>query len=183
MFNHCHVPECVCVCVHVRVTVRDCVCVCLRVSVCVCVWVCQAWHPVSLLKKTKEKKKDQMSLLLCLVTLCLFRLYLRPLWSTLIFYYLLLSDYRPSCYMLYKEPTLISSSPPSVRVEGSVHLQFQVIHKVGFIEFRYIFLTFILLWWNTLVSVWKLLVCWCFEYHVTFTEVKGIDCPRPNFKI
>lgn len=107
---------CVCVCEWVRV--RLC---CMTVYVCVYDWVC-VWLSVCMtvsgMAPGYAVKTIKMSLLLCSVTFCLFRLYLRPLWSTLIFYYLLLSDYWPSCYMLYKEPTLISSPPPLPELKG-----------------------------------------------------------------
>lgn len=125
----------------------------------------------------KGQKKDQMSLLFCLVTFCLFRLYLRPLWSTLMFYYLLLSDYWPSCYMLYKELTLISSSPPLPELKG--HFAIQVIHKVGFIEFRYFFFFNIHINAEKYYCEWMKTVFWCFQYLVTFIEVKGDRLSQP----
>lgn len=64
-------------------------------------------------------------------------------------------------YALQRAHTNLFTTPlyQSWRVNS---LAIQVIHKVGFIEFCYIFLTFILLRRNTLVSEWKLLVFWCF---------------------
>lgn len=88
-------------------------------------------------------------------------LYLQPLCSTLIFYYLLLSDYWPSCYLLfYKEPTLISSSPypspaPSFsELKGQLILQVQATHKVGCVE-CFFFSFLILLHLLTSVFLWR----------------------------
>lgn len=113
MFNHCGVLEsvdvfvvCVCLCVHARRRVHTCVCT--RMCVCVCVR-----HGTQL--RCKKWWNEPAPLF---GNFCLFHLYLWPLWSTLIFYYLLLSDYWPSCYMLYKELTLISSSPPLPELKG-----------------------------------------------------------------
>lgn len=52
-----------------------------------------------------------------------------------LFYYLLLSDYWPSCYMLYPELTLTIHQPLYYRHR----VYSQVIHKVDFIESCYFF--------------------------------------------
>lgn len=60
-----------------------------------------------------------------------------------LFYYLLLSDNRPSCYRLHPELTLITSSAPSYPTWRVSSLGSQVIHKVGFNRFMLqFFLTF-----------------------------------------
>lgn len=144
MFNHCRL--CVCVCVWERLCVRACVCVCVRVR-----------HDTWL-----RCKNDQMSLLLFeFFFFCLFRLYLRPLWSTLLFYYLLLSDYWPSCYIALQRAHTNLFTTPLYQSQMVDSLAIQVIHKVGF---YWILLHFfnILLQRNTLVNVWKLLVFFFF---------------------
>ena len=149
--------------------VRLYLCLCVRLCVCVRVSGMAPGYAVKMIK---------MSLLLCLVTFCLFRLYLRPLWSSLIFYYLLLSDYWPSCYLLYKEPTLISSPPPLPELKGQFTCNSSN-PQSGFYWILLHFLTFILLQRNTLVSVWNLLVFWCFKCHVTFIWCERDWSPQP----
>lgn len=121
-----------------------------------------------------------MSLLLCSVTFCLFQMYLQPLWSALIFYYLLLSDYWPSCYMLYREPTLISSPPSLPELKGQIICDSSN-PQSGFYWILLLFLkTFILLQRNSLVSYIYFCV-WNAMLHLF--DVKGIDLPCPNFKV
>lgn len=101
------------------------VCALLDVSV----WVSGTVHSYAV----KKKNNDQMSLLLLFgyfffvssVCTCDHS-------DPFLFYYLLLSDNRPSCYRLHPELTLITSSAPSYPTWRVSSLGSQVIHKVGF---------------------------------------------------
>lgn len=124
-----------CTCVHVCVHVSEWEFMCLRVCV---------RHGTQL-----RCKNDQMSLLFCLIFLLLF---LSPPFvsaTTLIHSILLFINEWLLTKLLYAlngahTNVLITRS---TIVEGSIHMQ--VTHKVGFIEFCYIFLTFVLLQRNT----------------------------------
>lgn len=141
MFNHCRVSEWAHVCTRVCLGVCACERVQIYVSACFCVCV---RHDTRL-----RCKNDQMSLLLFF---SFFFFILIPLFvsaTTLIHSILLFITKWLLTKLLYAlrgahTNVLITPSPI---VEGSIHMQ--VTHKVGSIEFCYIFLTFVLLQRNT----------------------------------
>lgn len=143
MFNHCRVSERV----HVRVVVLvrewDCICVCVSVRVCVCVCV---RHGTRLRCKKRSNEPAPLFGNFFVSSVCICD---HSVWSTLIFYYLLLSDYWPSCYLLYKELTLISSSPPLSELKGQFTCNSSN-PQSGFHWISLCFLTFTLLWRKTL---------------------------------
>lgn len=144
---------------------------CIRPSVCVCVHemekslyvrlrhVC-VWHGIPLLCKN-----DQTSLLLC----CVASYFLFVSATTLIHSILLFITKWLLTKLLYALTGAHTNLfiNPSFRDVGSI----RVIHKVDFIAYCYFFNIHIKV--ENISSVWKLKVCWCFEYHVTFIEVTG----------
>lgn len=144
MFNHCRVSERV----HVRVIVLDSERVRLYLCLCecACVFLCVR-HGTRL--RCKKKRSNEPAPLFgnfFVSSVCICD---HSVWSTLIFYYLLLSDYWPSCYLLYKELTLISSSPPLSELKGQFTCNSSN-PQSGFHWISLCFLTFTLLWRKTL---------------------------------
>lgn len=120
-----------------------CFYVCVHDRECESVWMLMCVSSMALqlccLKKKKKKKTIKWA----------WSSVRRPLSSTLMFYYLLLSDDWPRCYPLYNE--LICY--PSVRNEGSTLKQFKQSTKWVLLNCSF-FLAFISLRRNTLGSVW-----------------------------
>lgn len=113
----------------------ECVSVLTTMERCALFWMwvceCRARCTVTLLKKKTMIKWACSS---CLVTFFFFvsSVCTCDHSDPFLFYYLLLSDNRPSCYRLHPELTLITSSAPSYPTWRVSSLGSQVIHKVGF---------------------------------------------------